>query len=434
MANELFPSWLKGRLTTFKDEWWNRNIDLNKEYDIDFDYFLKELLDSLDVPYILDLQTGNLTIQVSTWLTINGELREDEYNFSVSSRWEDNEFKEIILWPYSIFLIKKNPQFLRDMIEDAKVLASEMTVQMKSHRQGDVLSSVVDSYLDEIGADKISLTVISRECCRLSAPLFSNLTLTVDVTFDDYVEHTDQLVSSMRREFPASFKRLTFDTESVNAVRKSFKRGARTLSVWKGEPKQIRYDSPDILAMNNTSTAKPSGNKALYDTLCDCGYKYYMDQGVNVVITDRLRLGFDGRCCFLISDINVITDEYELYTTDFISILRIIACLPPVSLRGFDECSSTKQFIDKLFEQEVQKYLLHNNCSYYHYTMPGDMFIFSDKATVDNMDRSEKVIGICVKHNRRYISNYMTVLTNADILYDLFSGDTVKARVIEKEQ
>lgn len=430
MANELYPSWLKDRMKSFTEEWCNREDALEKEFDIDYDYFLKELLDSLDVSYILYRQTGNLTIQVSPYLTVEGELEEEQYHFFVSSTWEGNEFREMIFRDYSIFFIRHNPQFILDMIEDAKVLASEMTVQMKSHRQGDILSSVVESYLAEIGAKKISLTVISRECCRLSTPLFSNLVLTIDVTFDDYIERTNQLVSAMNMEFPPSFKRLTFAGAWAISVRKNFKRGARTLSVWKGEPKQIRYDSPDIQTMTNTPTAKQVDNKAIYDTLRDCGYKYFMDRGVNVVITDRTRLRFNGKWCELISDINVITDKYELYVTDFISILRVMACLPPVSLRGFDECGSTRQFIDKLFGQEVQKFLLHNNCSYYHSTQPGDMFVFSDKATVENMDIGKKVAGICVKHNRNYISNYMTVLTNTDILYDLFAGDTVKARVI----
>ena len=428
MPDQTIKKWIDSRLDVLSRDWKSKADDLGK-VEKDINNFLRPVLDSLGYPYTIDATTGESVVVVTPEISIIGRRGYDTYDFKAKL----NKFtkKEVLICNPYISAISVYVPLLKQAIQDLQTLSVQLTPQTKLNKQSELLASIIVSYLKELNAPDLVVKPLCHEsaCCKLSYNLFPNLNITRTVDFKNYIHQCESFVNLVTADYDKTLHLL----ESRPIKYKSFKRskhGEQTKLLWHGEPRQIKYCSQEIQEMI-TPAPRVAGNGKIAKALRECEYKYYFKNGLWVVLNDEAKIFRDDDSCFLVKK-----DEYFVkwrsnidYVTreEFALLLRIIAALPLGSVAELTKCHSFGNMVYKQLAEEVRKHLLPNYCSIDFSYNGGDLVIFSDRESFSKNEFSGIGGAVYLQHDKRYISRLWSLITNADILRNLFVSGNVEA-------
>lgn len=434
MPDQTIKEWIDSRLDDLSRDWESKADDLGK-VEKDINHFLRPVLDSLGFHYTFDANTGESVIVVTPEISIIGRLGYNTYDFKAKLKNAFTEKEVTVCKPY-ISGISVYVPLLKQTIQDLKTLSAQLTPQTKLNKQSELLASIVISCLKEINAPDILVTPLCGESasCKLSYNLFSNLNITKTVDFKNYIQQCESFVNLMTADYDKTLHLLEYRPIEEKSFKRS-KRGELPALLWHGEPRPVKYNSQEIQEMT-VPNPKVAGNGKVAKALKECEYKYYFYNGLWVVLNDEAKIFRDKNSCVLVKKDDYFIDYVKWYcdvdnmiNDDFALLLRIIAALPAESIARLTASAghSFRNMVEGQLAKEVCKHLLPNYCSIDFSYNGGDLAIFLDRESFAKNEFSGIGSAVYLKHGRRYVSKLWSLITNADILHNIFINGNVEA-------
>ena len=417
---------------------------------IDVKSYLDKLLSQLEIPFTINQCDYSSTVRISEYITIAGQYDPKDLKATfyavVECNGETFTSNIFIDWVPIIYIQEYLP-LLKRAIAQLNELSNRIMDRLKAHRKSELLYTLIMSKLEELRANQISKDIrvnnYGKDSFKVGYALSSNLDFLVTASFENYITQIDLLVEKISNAPKIkNIKTLRFITVPHYDSRR-YIQGRSKGQLWRGEPRKMQYTSNDILASDFTELKNNLQIHTLRNALEECGYKYYNDEGLYIILNENVRILrlWYREACRLSRNNKTIGKEYDIKEADFIIVLRIIAALPPESIDSLANSCSFEQLIENLFAYEICKYLLPEYCSFRYqpvgrdlssyysgcglkpdFWQTGDIIVFPSNDYKDS-------IALLIPHQKRYFRSYFTVLTNLEVLHNLLTDKCVSAQV-----